>query len=166
VPVAATAHQARTSLVEARPGAHIEQVLHRAALPCRAAQRGDVLRHPRAGVEHAVAHEHADERRGERLRHRHQQVRVAGAHAVDVVLEDDPPVVDDADGIGVAVRERVGERHGLVLERDRHRAEVERVGRQLANRSVPARDARGASELADVQEAPAVVRALDPVVGG
>ena len=89
-------------LVEARAGAHVEQVLERAALPRGPAQRGDVLGHLGGGVEHALAGEHADQRRGERLRHRHQQMRVARVHPVDVALEDDAPAVEDADPVRVA----------------------------------------------------------------
>jgi hypothetical protein len=141
-------------------------VLERAALPRRAAQGGDAVGDEVVRGEQAVPDEHADERRGERLRHRHEQVRVVGAHPVDVVLEHDPPVVDHAAAVGPRAMQRLGQRDRLALEGDRHVLEADVRGLELVHGAVTARDARGPGELADVQEAPAVERGLDPVLRG
>src|SRR4029079_19121198 len=76
------------------------------------------------------------------------------------------PVRHGAEPVGVRVLERGRERDRRALERYRERSEVARVGLQRRDGTVAPWDARGARELADVQEAPAVERPLDPVVGG
>jgi hypothetical protein len=74
-------------LVEVRAGTHVEQMLQRATAPRRAVQSRDVVRHGRVEVDHTLSDEHAGECRCQRLRHRHQEVRVGGTHDAAVLLE-------------------------------------------------------------------------------
>ncbi len=148
------------------PGAHVEDVLQPAALPDGAGElrqvRGDeiVRRHQPLRVQPS-----AEDRR-QRLRDRHQQVRVGRPHAVEVALGDDGPVLQHQE----AVRERLGEhlveRAADALERERERAEVALGARQLPHRPVATADHRGAHEVGDVAEAIAVVGRVEPVLGG
>ena len=87
-------------LVEPRTGTHVEQMLQRAPFPRRASQLRDVVGHEPIEFDSALPDKHAGERRRQRLRHRHQQVCVGGAHASAVVLERDDIVDDDHQPVG------------------------------------------------------------------
>ena len=128
-------------LVEPRPGAHVQQVPHRRALPGRA---GELRKHggdERLRVEQPPPGQDAGDRRGDRLRHRHQEVRPGRGEPVSVDLGDDPAPVEHEEAVGVRGVEGLGERP-RARPRPRTRRRPGRARRAGAARGLAARSMR------------------------
>jgi hypothetical protein len=86
-------------VVPTRARTHVEQMLNRATLPGSSAQLFDVVDDGSFGSYESATDEHAAERRGERLRHGHQQMGVRWLHLTRVVLEEHDVIVQNQQAV-------------------------------------------------------------------
>ena len=133
--------------------AHVEHVLDSTAVPGTARELGQVVGDEVRRREQTAADEHAAEQRRERLRARHQEMRVGRLHAVEVPLGHDGAVVDHKEAVGLRLGEHLGQRVACA-PRGRTRSRRGRARRRGSSRTGPdaAGDRRG--------------RARDPERGG
>ena len=117
-----------------------------------------------AGSTRPSPDERPDQRGGERLGHRHQQVGVVRCHALRVPLVHDGTVVGDHERVRVRGLQRLGQAVRLPTEHGDQIVEIALTFRERSGRSVAAPDAGRTSQFAHMPEAPAVERAVDPVV--
>ena len=123
----------------------------------------DVVGDDSAGRDHPMADEYPGERRGQRLRHRHQQMRVAWPHPAAVVLEQHCAVVHDHQSVGVRRFQHLGQRPPPIVVRKGERLERARSPGQRIDAVGRAADPCRASQLADVKETPPVEWRVDPI---
>ena len=151
------------ALVEAGAGPHVQQVLHGRTLERGAGEFRDDLLHPGRDRQLAPAGQHAGDRGGHRLGHRHQQVRDVGRQAVEVVLGHHLALVQHQEAVGVGLGQQLGDAQLAAGVLEPQAEDVAFRARQRPGRPVRAGDPRRRDQLADVLEGPPVERRVLPV---
>ena len=149
---------------EPRTGGHVEEVTHGRALEGGAPEQGHVVRDQASGVECARPHQGAGEGAGQRLGHRLEEMARVPRHAVAVLLDDDPALVQGEEAVGVRSVQVGAERRRRATDGAKRKViDLPWLGGQLKRRSIATADPRRRDELPDVLERPAVPGRVLPV---
>ena len=150
-------------VVPSRARAHIQKVSNRATLPGSSAQLFDVVDDDPFRFYEAAFDEHAAERRGERLRHGHQQMGVRWLHLTRVVLEEHDAIVQDQQAVREGGLEHLRKRDFFAFEFEAERIQIAFISGQFENRPVATGDPLRARQLGHPDEPQSVVGRVEPV---